>query len=106
MRAATVSEKSASEAGLGTVEPRLNGSAATPSKNVAREMLAAADRSLRHKIGMSLHGSVAWLLGGYGGRIMGVPGSRAIQKLIAKIMAQIRRDPPSRFGVFGWRAFG
>lgn len=75
MRASTVSERSASDVGLGTVEPRLNSSAATPSRNVAREMLAAADRSIRQKIGMSLQGSVAWLLGGYEGSIMGVPGS-------------------------------
>jgi len=75
MRASTVSERSASDVGLVTVEPRSNSSVATPSINVAREMLAAADRSITHEIGMSLHGSVAWLLGGYEGCIMGVPGS-------------------------------
>ena len=47
MRASTVSERSASDVGLVTVEPRPNSSVATPSINVAREMLAAAEQRIQ-----------------------------------------------------------
>jgi hypothetical protein len=75
MRASTVSERSASDVGLVTVEPRPNSSVATPSINVAREMLAAAEQRIKCEHGRALSGSVAWLLKGFEGRSTGVPGS-------------------------------